>query len=155
MRNIHRRRSHLNFAAVLGLATMLSVQAEAADCPRADALGTSRIITVDAATTPRVGLKGSRNSLDLRDREIVLTFDDGPSPATDDSILDALAQECVRATFFLIGKHASTHPDLVRKMAAAGHTVAHHSWSHPNLKMMRPRTRKERSTGASPRWRRR
>src|SRR5262249_54053043 len=107
-----------------------------AECRRADALGTSRVIAVDAATTPRAGLKSFPNTLDLRDREIVLTFDDGPSPATDERILAALAEECVHATFFLIGKPASTHPDLLRRMADAGHTVAHHSWSHPNLKMM-------------------
>ena len=68
----------------------------------------------------------------------MLTFDDGPWPATDRKILAALAQECVRATFFLIGKPASEHPELVRRMAAEGHTVAHHTWTHHNLKYMKP-----------------
>lgn len=68
----------------------------------------------------------------------MLTFDDGPVPATDEKVLAALAEECVRATFFLIGKPASENPDWVRKIAAAGHRVGHHSWSHNNMSMMRP-----------------
>lgn len=142
MRNMFGRRVRPGPAAALGLAlaaVFIPVpQASAAECPRADALGTSRIIAVDAATTPRVGLRSFPKTLSLQDREIVLTFDDGPSQETDEKILAALAEECVRATFFLIGKPASEHPDLVRKMAAAGHTVAHHSWSHHNLKQMTP-----------------
>src|SRR5882757_2824389 len=73
----------------------------AQDCPRKDALGTSRVLEVDAATSPRVGLKSFPQTLPLADHEIVLTFDDGPWPATDTRILAALARECVRATFFL------------------------------------------------------
>jgi peptidoglycan/xylan/chitin deacetylase (PgdA/CDA1 family) len=68
---------------------------------------------------------------------VVLTFDDGPWPGTTPKVLAALANECVRATFFLIGKHASEHPETVRRMAAEGHTVAHHTWSHQNLKSMK------------------
>ncbi|WP_235983883.1 polysaccharide deacetylase family protein [Bradyrhizobium australiense] len=112
----------------------LAAAATAAECPRKDALGTSRVLAVDAATYPRVGLKSFPQTLPLEDREVVLTFDDGPWPPTDQKILAALAQECVRATFFVIGRHASEHPELVRRMAAQGHTVAHHTWSHPNLK---------------------
>src|SRR6187402_2410301 len=102
----------------------LIAAAPAADCPRKDALGTSRILAVDPATTPRVGLKSFPQTLPLADHEVVLTFDDGPWPATDRRILAVLAQECVRATFFLIGKPASEHPDLVRRIAAEGHTIA-------------------------------
>jgi peptidoglycan/xylan/chitin deacetylase (PgdA/CDA1 family) len=112
--------------------------AQAADCPRPGALGTSRILAVDPAATPRVGLKSFPQTLPLGDREVVLTFDDGPWPATTSRILAALAHECVRATFFLIGKSASEHPALVRRMAAAGHTVGHHTWTHHNLKYMKP-----------------
>jgi peptidoglycan/xylan/chitin deacetylase (PgdA/CDA1 family) len=100
--------------------------------------GTSRILAVDAATSPRVGLKSFPQTLPLEDREVVLTFDDGPWPATDAKVLAALARECVRATFFLIGKPASEHPALVKRMVAEGHTVAHHTWSHHNLKYMKP-----------------
>ena len=75
----------------------------AAECPRKEALGTSRILAVDPATWPRVGLKSFPQTLPLEDREVVLTFDDGPWRQTGQKILAALAQECVRATFFLVG----------------------------------------------------
>ena len=112
--------------------------AQAADCPREDALGISRVLNVDAATTPRVGLKSFPQTLPLQDHEVVLTFDDGPWPPTTTRVLAALAHECVRATFFLIGKSASEHPDLVRKIAAEGHTVGHHTWSHRSLMHIKP-----------------
>ena len=112
--------------------------AQAADCPRAGALGTSRILEVDPAATQRVGLKSFAQTLPLGDREVVLTFDDGPWPATTSQVLAALAQECVRATFFLIGRSASAHPALVRRMAAEGHTIGHHTFAHPNLKYLKP-----------------
>jgi peptidoglycan/xylan/chitin deacetylase (PgdA/CDA1 family) len=112
--------------------------AQAADCPRSGALGTSRILAVDPAVTPRVGLKSFPQTLPLADREVVLTFDDGPWPATTSRVLAALAQECVRATFFLIGRSASAHPALVRRIAAEGHTIGHHSFAHHNLKYLKP-----------------
>jgi peptidoglycan/xylan/chitin deacetylase (PgdA/CDA1 family) len=125
-------------ASILVAFGLWAPAAYAAECPREDALGTSRILQVDPATYPRVGTKSFPQTLPLQDHEVVLTFDDGPSPATDRKILAALAQECVRATFFLIGKPASEHPDLVRKMAELGHTVGHHTWTHHNLKYMTP-----------------
>jgi len=112
--------------------------AQAADCPRQGTLGTSRILAIDAATTPRVGLKSFPQTLPLRDHEVVLTFDDGPWPRSTARVLAALAHECVRATFFLIGKPASEHPDLVRKIAAEGHTIGHHTWSHRSLMRIKP-----------------
>jgi peptidoglycan/xylan/chitin deacetylase (PgdA/CDA1 family) len=138
MKNIDTFRLHVNLAMTLALAAASALPAQAAECPRADALGTSRVMTVDAATTPRVGLKSFRQTLPLQDHEVVLTFDDGPFPSTDARVLAALAEQCVRATFFLIGRSAAAYPDWVRKMAAAGHTVAHHSFSHPNFKRVRP-----------------
>ncbi|MCK1514399.1 polysaccharide deacetylase family protein [Bradyrhizobium sp. 190] len=124
-------------SAVAALMAFIAA-APAAECSRNDALGTSRVLAVDAATYPRVGLKSFPQTLPLEDHEVVLTFDDGPGPATDQKILAALAHECVRATFFLIGKLASEHPELVRRIAAQGHTIAHHSWTHHNLKYMKP-----------------
>ncbi|MGX4771319.1 polysaccharide deacetylase family protein [Bradyrhizobium guangdongense] len=103
----------------------------AADCPRKDALGTSRVLSVDARTTPRVGLKSFPQTLPLADHEVVLTFDDGPYPPTTSKVLAALAQECVRATFFMIGQHAAEHPDMVKRIAREGHTIGHHTFSHP------------------------
>ena len=102
-------------------------------CPRPGTLGTSRVLPVDVAATPRVGLQSFPETLPLADHEVVLTFDDGPFPPTTRRVLAALAQECVRATFFLIGEHVSEHPDIVRRIAAEGHTVATHTWSHPNV----------------------
>jgi len=69
---------------------------------------------------------------------VVLTFDDGPWPPTTPKVLAELAQECVHATFFLIGKPASEHPDLVRRIAAEGHTIGHHTWLHRSLMRIRP-----------------
>lgn len=107
-------------------------------CPRPGTLGTSRILAVDAATTPRVGLKSFPDTLPLADHEVVLTFDDGPWPGTTPRVLAALAQECVRATFFMIGKPASAHPELVRRVAAEGHSIGTHTWSHPSLMRIAP-----------------
>jgi peptidoglycan/xylan/chitin deacetylase (PgdA/CDA1 family) len=133
-----RNRNNLMFLLRTALIVMTiliasAVVAEAIDCPRQDSLGTSRILTVDAQSFSRVGLKSFPDTLPLADHEVVLTFDDGPFPPTTKRVLAALAQECVRATFFLIGKSAASNPGLVKAMAAAGHTIGHHSWSHPNL----------------------
>src|SRR3984885_9279842 len=84
------------------IAMAWTAAAQAADCPRKDTLGTSRILKVDAATMPRIGLKSFPQTLPLADHEVVLTFDDGPWPPTTTRVLAALAHECVRATFFLI-----------------------------------------------------
>jgi peptidoglycan/xylan/chitin deacetylase (PgdA/CDA1 family) len=124
--------------AALAAAMATAVAAQATECPRKDALGTSRVLAVDPATSPRVGLKSFPQTLSLEDHEVVLTFDDGPWPATTSRVLKALAQECVHATFFLIGKPASEHPALVRAIAAEGHTVGHHTWTNHNLKYMKP-----------------
>src|SRR5438045_5924658 len=121
------------------IASMTSTAAvRAAECPGPATLGTSRLLRVDAAATPRVGLKQFPQTLPLRDREVVLTVDAGPWPATTPKVLRTLAQECVRATFFLIGKPASQHPELVRRIAAEGHTIGHHTWSHRSLMRIPP-----------------
>jgi peptidoglycan/xylan/chitin deacetylase (PgdA/CDA1 family) len=120
----------LAVAAILA-ALLGSASASAAECPRKDALGTSRVLSVDAKTTPRVGLKSFPQTLPLADREVVLTFDDGPNPPTTSKVLAALAQECAHATFFLIGLHAAAHPDMVKRIVREGHTIGHHTWSHP------------------------
>ena len=139
---MQRPKSSLSPVRALGTAVVASLAwiavAHAADCPRKDALGTSRILSVDAAKTPRVGLKSFPDTLPLDDHEVVLTFDDGPWPATTPKVLAALAHECVQATFFLIGKPASEHPDLVHKIAAAGHTIGTHTWTHPDLAQIKP-----------------
>jgi len=62
---------------------------------------------------------------------VALTFDDGPYPETTPALLAALGG--TRATFFLWGEHAAAHPDLVRAIAATGHTIGNHTWTHPHL----------------------
>src|ERR1700712_4018055 len=125
-------------AASLIASTVWTAAAPAADCPREGTLGTSRVLSVDAASSPRIGLKSFPQTLPLDDHEVVLTFDDGPWPPTTPLVLAAMAHECVLATFFLIGKPASEHPELVRRIAAAGHSIGHHTWLHRSLKQIKP-----------------
>lgn len=115
----------------LGLAGLADA-ATAAPCPRAGTLGVARVLPV--APGPEglfVGTKSYRETLPLGDHEIVLTFDDGPAGKTTDAVLAALEAQCVKATFFVVGEMAAAHPDQLRRMAAAGHTIAHHSMTHP------------------------
>ena len=62
--------------------------------------------------------------------EVALTFDDGPDPLTTPLILDLLREHGIQASFFLIGRKAEQYPGLVRQIAAEGHTIGNHSWSH-------------------------
>lgn len=115
------------------VAVIASSAARAAECPREGTLGTARVLTVDPKAYPRVGTQSFPQTLPLEDHEIVLTFDDGPNPPTTSKILAALAKECVRATFFLIGQSAGANAALVKRMAAEGHTIGHHTWAHADL----------------------
>jgi peptidoglycan/xylan/chitin deacetylase (PgdA/CDA1 family) len=117
---------------VLAVALLAAGAAVGAECPgNPEALGTIRTIVVDPLEHPRLGGMQYRESLPLEDHEVVLTFDDGPLPPRTNHVLDTLASECVKATFFLVGKMATTYPDVVRKIVAAGHTVGTHSQNHP------------------------
>ena len=139
VRRQKRARNGINLLATAAVASMAwGPAAKAADCPRPGTLGTSRILKVDAATTPRVGLRSFPQTLALWDHEVVLTFDDGPWPPTTPKVLAALAQQCVRATFFVIGKPAASYPDLVRRTAAEGHTIGSHTWLHRSLMRIPP-----------------
>lgn len=114
------------------LAAPTSGAARAADCPgNPDALGTSRTIVVDPREHPRIGTMQYRETLPLRDHEVVLTFDDGPLPKYSNQVLQILASECIKATFFIVGRQAQANPEGVRKLVAAGHTVGTHSQNHP------------------------
>ena len=109
-----------------------TTSALAETCPgNPDALGTSRTLTVEAATLPRIGTMQYRASLPLNDHEVVLTFDDGPLPPYSNRILETLASECVKATYFMVGTMARAYPDMVRKIYNAGHTIGTHSQHHP------------------------
>jgi peptidoglycan/xylan/chitin deacetylase (PgdA/CDA1 family) len=85
---------------------------------------------------PRIGRKQFPSTLPLHAKEVVLTFDDGPWPSTTPKVLDALKSECVRATFFLLGRNALANPQIVRRALAEGHSMGHHSYSHPLLNRM-------------------
>ncbi|MGA7002507.1 MAG: polysaccharide deacetylase family protein, partial [Pseudolabrys sp.] len=125
-------------ALILSIAVAFApVTAIAASCPgNPDALGTARTIEVDAKSTPRVGRKQFPSTLPLRAKELVLTFDDGPWPGTTPKVLDTLKNECVRATFFLLGRNVTAHPEIARRALAEGHSIGHHSYSHPLLDHM-------------------
>ncbi len=70
---------------------------------------------------------------------MALTFDDGPDPVNTPKLLDVLRAASVRATFFVVGERAARAPELVREMAAAGHEIENHSWSHSSLWLCGPR----------------
>ena len=126
-------------AAAAALALAASTAQAEVPCPgNADALGTVRVLQVDAATPPRVGRKQFPQTLPLAPREVVLTFDDGPRDITTARVLDALAHECVHASFFLIGRNALVQVPLARRILNEGHTVAYHSFSHPLLARIAP-----------------
>lgn len=127
----------IRILAITVIATIAPLAAGAEPCPgNPQALGTERVIEVDAMTTPRVGRKHFPNTLPLRTKELVLTFDDGPWPTTTPKVLNALKHECVRATFFLLGRNTDTHPQIARRALTEGHTLGHHSYSHPLLDRM-------------------
>jgi peptidoglycan/xylan/chitin deacetylase (PgdA/CDA1 family) len=103
-------------------------------CPtNPGALGVSRVVEIDTTGGPGFGFEQFKAHDFLEAGEIVLTFDDGPWPAHTPAVLAALAAHCVKATFFPIGKHATWHPEILKQVAAAGHAVGSHTWSHLDL----------------------
>ena len=84
--------------------------------------------------TPACAWRGPRDG-----RRLALTFDDGPDPEWTPRVLDALGAAGVRATFFLVGERAARAPGVVRRMAAEGHEIGNHSWSHRSLWLCGPR----------------
>lgn len=96
-------------------------------------LGLSRIVEIDTAGGPQFGGGHGAATNFLKDGEVILTFDDGPMRSHTRAVLKALAEECTKATFFMVGRMAAADPAMVKEVAAAGHTVASHTWSHPNL----------------------
>jgi peptidoglycan-N-acetylglucosamine deacetylase len=121
-------------AAAAGMASALvaAAPARAQDCPgNPNALGTSRTLVLGAGEPTRVGRMQYPHSLPLADKEVVLTFDDGPLPPYTNEVLDILAAQCVKATFFLVGHMAHEFPAAARRVYEAGHTVGTHSEDHP------------------------
>jgi peptidoglycan/xylan/chitin deacetylase (PgdA/CDA1 family) len=107
-------------------------QASAGACPgNPNALGTSRVLAIDPADFKRIGRMQYPDSLPLQDKEVVITFDDGPLPPYSTQILDILKSECVKVTYFLVGEMARAYPALVRREYEEGHTIGTHSEDHP------------------------
>src|SRR5690348_15730986 len=104
-----------------------------AKCDNPNALGVSRVVEIDTTGGPGFGFEHFKAYDFLRDHEIVLTFDDGPWPGNTPAVLKALADQCTKALFFPIGKHAGWHPEILKEVAAAGHTIGTHTWSHKDL----------------------
>jgi peptidoglycan/xylan/chitin deacetylase (PgdA/CDA1 family) len=105
-----------------------------ASCPgNPNALGVSRVVEVDTTGGPGFGSEHFKGMDFLKPGEVVLTFDDGPWPNNTPKVLAALARHCTKAIFFPIGLHATYEPDLLKQVAAAGHTVGSHTWCHQNL----------------------
>jgi peptidoglycan/xylan/chitin deacetylase (PgdA/CDA1 family) len=102
-------------------------------CANPNALGVSRVVVIDTTGGPGFGFEQFKQFDFLTDKEVVLTFDDGPWPTNTPAVLKALDDECAKAVFFPIGKHATYHPEILKQVLAAGHTVGSHTWSHANL----------------------
>ncbi len=130
--------------AAVGLAAFLlcfgpgsvAAQPMSAQCKAADAIGVSRVVEIDTASGPRFGHLQYRDLDFLRDGEVVLTFDDGPSRRHTPAVLDALDAHCTKAIFFAVGRMAVADPEMLQEMAMRGHTIGTHTWSHKNLRSL-------------------
>jgi peptidoglycan/xylan/chitin deacetylase (PgdA/CDA1 family) len=112
-----------------GAAFAQGAPAAPAKCENPNALGVSRTVEIDTTGGPGFGFEHFKQHDFLRNNEVVLTFDDGPWPTTP-AVLKALADQCVKATFFIIGKHSTYYPEILKQVAAGGHTIGTHTWGH-------------------------
>ena len=141
------------FVASISAAGMVfAVPAGASDCAAPEhAIGLERIVEVDASGGPLFGAltKQQREPSFLREKEVILTFDDGPSPWVTPRILETLERHCTRATFFAVGKMAVAYPVIARDIIARGHTLGGHTWAHPRQlpKMSETRAQNEIERG--------
>ncbi len=130
--------------AVVGVALWAGGAARAAEpaveaCATSnDVLGLSRIVEIDTDKGPVFGRTPNGEFDFLRDGEVVLTFDDGPSRSTTRAVLEALDAQCTKATFFMVGRMAVADPAMVREVAKHGHTISAHTWSHAKLQSLDP-----------------
>jgi peptidoglycan/xylan/chitin deacetylase (PgdA/CDA1 family) len=119
-------------SAVVGVAFGAATAARAQDCPgHPDAIGTSRVITIEPGDYQRLGTLNYQQTLPLADHEVVLTFDDGPISPYSSQVLDILGSQCVKALYFLVGEMAKAYPAVVRRIHDEGHTIGTHSQDHP------------------------
>ena len=122
----------------------LAPTANPATCPgNPNSLGVARVVEIDTTGGPGFGFEHFKAYDFLRDGEVVLTFDDGPWPGNTPAVLKSLAEQCTKAVFFPIGKHAMWHPEILKQVAAAGHTIGSHTWSHADLSKLTPDQAKE------------
>jgi len=120
-------------AATTATAPAPTPAAAKTNCANPNAIGVSRVVQIDTTGGPGFGFEHFKQLDFLRDKEVVLTFDDGPWPVNTPSVLKTLAEECTKAIFFPIGKHATYYPEILKHVAAEGHTIGAHTWSHANL----------------------
>jgi peptidoglycan/xylan/chitin deacetylase (PgdA/CDA1 family) len=102
-------------------------------CDKPGGMGLERVVEIDTTGGPAFGMEHFKQYDFLRDHEVVLTFDDGPWPENTPAVIKALTDQCLKATFFEIGKHAMWHPEISKMVVAAGMTVGSHTWSHKDL----------------------
>lgn len=118
--------------AALLLAAPATAQAQTCGANTA-ALGVARTVEIDTAQGPGFGFEHFKEHDFLEKGEVILTFDDGPWPVNTPAVLEALAKHCTKATFFPVGQHAIWHPQILKEVAAQGHTIGGHTWSHKVL----------------------
>ena len=132
-------RNALAIALAISMSATVTAWAQTAQtpakstCNNPNALGVSRVVEIDTTGGPGFGFEHFKAYDFLHDKEVVLTFDDGPWPGHTAAVLKALADQCTKAIFFPIGKHSGWHPDIMKQVAAAGHSVGSHTWSHRDL----------------------
>jgi peptidoglycan/xylan/chitin deacetylase (PgdA/CDA1 family) len=114
-------------------AAAAAAQPARAACANPNALGVARTVEIDTTGGPGFGFEHFKELDFLKEKEVVLTFDDGPWPGNTPAVLKALADECTTGIFFEIGKHATYYPEIAKQVYAAGHTIGSHTWSHATL----------------------
>src|SRR5262245_13956737 len=119
--------------AAVPAATAQPAQRARAACTNPNALGVGRTVEIDTTGGPGFGFEHFKELDFLKEKEVVLTFDDGPWLGNTPSVLKSLAEECTTGIFFTIGKHATYYPEILKQVYAAGHTIGTHTWSHVAL----------------------
>src|SRR3974390_1032772 len=142
----------MRFTVALFVFTLVGVfvPASAETCPgNPDALGTSRVLTINPGEFIRLGTLQYKQALPLKDHEVVSSFEDVPLPPYTDIILDTLASQCVKATYFLVGQMAHASPSIVRRIYNEGHTIGTHSQDHPRAfeRLSRQKVEREVDSG--------
>jgi peptidoglycan/xylan/chitin deacetylase (PgdA/CDA1 family) len=127
------RLAQMNGADVAMVTTTDASDTSGTTCDKPGAMGLSRTVQIDTTGGPQLGAQHFKGHDFLRDREVVLTFDDGPRPVTTAAVLKALQDQCLKATFFEIGENVIRHPEITKQVIDAGMTVGTHTWSHKDL----------------------